>query len=339
MPNRLIALAALLAAASLCPISAAAQAAPPVTNESAPVFAVVNGKPLTAADYDQQAREAFRRKFYHGNPPEAEVQAMLREVGQQMIDNVLLQEEIEKLKIAPDKASVDREIARYEAQYSGSAQWAAQREAVLPRLRAHLEGKSRLDVLEKQVKNVDVSEAELLAYYKANQTLFTEPEKRKLSLILLRVEPSSPQEKWLEATERGKQLLEEIRKGAKFEEVAKKHSAEASAAKGGDMGYLHRGMLSENIEVEIDKLKLGEIGGPTASLEGVALYRLDDRTTTKLRSFEDVKPRARDLMLREKSARAWEDYLKALRNRAQVAISPDFQKLISPAAESNKAAK
>jgi parvulin-like peptidyl-prolyl isomerase len=340
MLKRLAAHAVFLAA--LTSFHAAAQQAAssaPAPANAAPVFVIVNGKSLTVAEYDQLAREAFRDKFYHGKPPEAEVQQMLREVGQSMIDRVLLKEAVEKQKIAPDQASVDAEIARYEKQYSGSPQWAAQREAVLPRLRGFLEEKSRLAVLEKQIKAVDLSDAELMAYYEANLTLFTEPEKRKVSIIQLRVDPSSPPEKWKEATERAKQLLDDIRQGASFEETAKQHSTDVSASKGGELGYLHRGMLSEAVELEIDKLKPGEIGGPTVSLEGAVIFRLDDRTLPQLRKFDDVKARARELAVREMSAKAWDKYLKDLRRAAEVAISPQFQSLMAPPAEPEKPVK
>lgn len=333
MKNRVLA-RLLLASSLVLPMAAVAQGTPtqPVGQDTA-VFAVVNGKQLSVPDYDKLARETFRNKFYHGSPPEAEVQQMLREVGQSMIDRILLAEEVDNKKISPDQASVENEIAKYEKQYANSAMWAQQRGDVLPKLRAHLEAKSRLDVLEKQVKNVGASDDELRAYYAANKSLFTEPEKRKVSIILLRVEPSSPSEAWKQRTEEARLLLEEIRKGAAFEAVAKEKSDDRSKDKGGDLGYLHRGMLSESIETELDKLKTGETGGPVASLEGVVLFRLDATTISTLSPFETVKSRARELFLREKSAKAWQNYLVELRSRAKVTIAPAFATLMSPAVD------
>lgn len=331
MKNRVLA-RLLLASSFVFPLAANAQGIPtqPVAQD-ATVFAVVNGKQLTVSDYDKLARESFRDKFYHGSPPESEVQQMLREVGQSMIDRILLAEEVDHKRVGPDEASVNAEIAKYERQYANSAMWAQQRGDVLPKLRAHLEEKSRLDVLEKQVKNVAASDDELRAFYAANQSLFTEPEKRKVSIILLRVEPSSTSEVWKRRTEEAQVLLESIRKGAGFEVTAKEKSDDLSKEKGGDLGYLHRGMLSEAIETELDKLKIGETGGPVASLEGVVLFRLDATTTSALSPFDAVKGRAKELFLREKSAKAWQDYLVELRSRAKVVIAPAFTSLMSTA--------
>lgn len=293
-----------------------------------PVFATVNQRILSAAEYDQNAKETFRKKFYHGAPPEAEVNEMLRSVGQTLIDDLLLEEEVNKRNTPPDIDSVDKEIARYEAKYSKSAVWASQRDEVLPKLRAHLEKKSKRDNLEKQIRAVDIPAKAVQKFYYDNPALFTEPEKNKVSIILLPVSPSAAPEVWETTENDAKKLLLEIKQGTSFEKIAKEKSGDASSANGGDLGYVHGGMLSDNVEAELSKLKIGEIGGPVTTLEGVTIFRLDNRMPAKLRKFEDVQSRARDLLLREESERAWTDFLAKLRKQAKVEIDPAFKNVM-----------
>lgn len=307
---------------------ALAEAPPPAA--AAPLFATVNGKPITAQEYDQTARETFRNKFYHGKPPETEVNQMLKGVGQDLIDRILLAEEVARLKVAPDTEDVDKELAGYEKRYGQSPMWQQQREQTLPRLREHLTEKSRLKQLERQVReSVKLSEQEIRAYYDKNPESFTEPEKVKLSMILLRVDPSSSSEVWAAAFEEGKRVHKQLTDGADFAAIARDRSGDKSASKGGDMGYLHRGMLSASIETQLDTLKTGAIGEPIQTLEGIAIVRLEDRITAKLRAFPEVKERAGNLLLRERGETAWKAHLEKLRKDAKIEIAPAFQTIMS----------
>jgi len=291
-------------------------------------FARVNGNEISAATFDKEAKEAFRTKFFHGTPPEAEVNYMLRQVGESLIDQILLNREVDIRKIAPDQKAVQAQIDALEQRYGDSPAWKQQREQTLPNLRAHFERKSRLDTLEKQIREVDASPDEVRAYYDKNPKLFTEPEKNRVSLILFRVDPSSPVAEWEKSLKRAEDTKAEILAGADFAKLAISRSDDHSAENGGDLGYLHQGMLSPVIEAEIAKAKLGETYGPVRSLEGYVIYRLDGRVPSSLREFSAVSSRAKDLWLREKAATTWLEFLDALRKGQNIEISPAFEAIM-----------
>lgn len=330
----------LLSAAAIPAVQAqpTAPAASPALQGNAPVpapalFARVNGTPISAADFDRKARETFRQKFYHGQPPEAEVQSMLRSVGQQLVDSALLATEIERRKIAPDMAEVEAEIAKYEKQYANSENWKKTRDQALPGLTDYLAQRSRLAVLEKQIRAIpEPDEAAVRAFYAASKELFTEPEKIRISQILLKIDPSSPSAAWEEAMTEAKKLHESLVGGADFAELAKSRSGDASAANGGDMGYLHRGMLSDDAYKHLDALQPGEMTAPIRSLHGVLLIKLTDRQKGELRPFADVAARAKALLQRERSDAAWEAFLKDLQSKYVVEIDPRFSAIMNPTA-------
>ncbi|HDI51475.1 hypothetical protein DRQ15_03700 [candidate division KSB1 bacterium] len=56
-------------------------------------------------------------------------------------------------------------------------------------------------------------------------------------------------------------ILQQLRQGADFEELAKKYSLDPSARKGGDLGYFGKGELLKEFEEAVLKLKPGEISG------------------------------------------------------------------------------
>lgn len=297
------------------------------------LFATVNGRQISAAEFDATARESYRRKFYHGKPPEAEVNNMLREVGQEMIDQILLDAEVARQKIAPNRAAVDRELAGYEQRYKGSPQWEAQRTETLPRIRTFLEGKSRVSELEAKVRKIAPPPPRILrAYYDKNKELFTEPEKIHVAVITFGVDPSAPSSRWDAARSEAVATREEILSGGEFAEIARLRSTDKSREQGGDMGYIHRGMLSDEVQTAVDQLKTGEISQPIRALEGYVLVKLIERKPSRLRAFEDVETRARELWLREAAETAWKKFLVKLRAEAKIVIDPEFKELMTPAA-------
>jgi len=318
---------------------AAPQGTPASPHTPAGNFAVVNGTTISAVEFDQAARTGFRQKFYHGKPPEAEVKTMLRDTGQSLIDRLLLTQEVEKRQIKPDKAAVDRELASYETRYANSPAWKEQREKALPQLRAFIEEKSRLAVLEDRVRtDIKINPEEVRRYYDEHQEAFTEPEKIRVSTILLKVDPSSTSEIWARAMSEGEMILGRLKAGADFAETAKLQSGDAASAEsGGDMGYVHRGMLGEDVHAALDKVKPGEIVGPLRLLQGVALFKLVDRREPKLQPFEAVAARAEGLLRRERSEQAWKDFLMGLRQGAKIEIDPAFTQMMQadPAATSS----
>lgn len=302
-------------------------------------FARINNSEVSAAAFDQAAREAFRSKFYHGTPPENEINLMLREVGESIIDQALLHQEVDVRKISPDQTEVQRELEKLERRYSDSPAWQQQREQALPNLRTLFELKSRMKVLESLIRDVPASDEEVRAFYDKNLDLFTEPEKNRLSLILFRIDPSSPSKEWDNAQKLAADTKAEIAAGADFAKLAKERSRDHSAANGGDLGYLHQGMLAPSIEAELSKVQPGELGGPTRTLEGYVVYRLDGRIPATLRDFPSVEKRARELFLRQKADTTWLNFLESLRKQAKIEISPSFEKIMQTPKPSAPASK
>lgn len=304
----------------------AAQAEEQAAAAPSPVYAVVNGRQITMQELEAAYNSALGQKFYHGQVPEGQAEVVRREVADAMVERVLLEQEIERLQIKPDSEAVDKEVASYDERYKDSPRWQQQRAEVMPVMKAQLELRSQFNQLEQRMRQVaPATREEVRAYYEANQKLFTEPEQAKVSVILLKVDPSAPKTVWDKAREEAQAIYQRLQKGADFAEAARLHSADESASRGGDMGYVHRGMLPEKLEAMLDNFKPGAISEPLTMLEGVALVRLDDRKVAKLRPFEDVEKRAGELLERERSDRARKEAVSRLRDAAVIEIKTPLE--------------
>jgi parvulin-like peptidyl-prolyl isomerase len=188
-------------------------------------------------------------------------------------------------------------------------------------VRPQLERESLLEQLLRQVRDVpEPSEAAARTYYEQHKELFVEPEQVKLSLILLRVDPSSPVAAWRSAEDEGRKLHAKLLAGASFAELARLHSGDKSAPNGGQLETMHRSMLPETVHKVIDPMAVGALSGPVRLLEGVAILRVDERKPSQQRRFDEVRARAADLWQRAEGDARWKALLADLRRATPVRI-------------------
>jgi parvulin-like peptidyl-prolyl isomerase len=279
-------------------------------------FAVVNGEKISAVTYHSGMRE----RFYHGNIPDSQLDAFRKEVAQRMVDETLLLQEARRKGIEPDNKAVEMQLAGYEQRYAKSSQWQQRKEKLLPQLRAQLQNKSVISRFTAEIKKVPLpDENAVLKYYLAHPEKFTTPQKNGVSLILLSVDPSSAKSVWDGARIEAEELIKKIKSGESFAELAKIHSADTrSAINGGEMGFLHQGMLAKEAEEALAKLAVGEISEPVTTLQGVVILRLEEVISAKLNPLEKVKERASALLYRELSEQNYTRSLQALQSRASI---------------------
>jgi parvulin-like peptidyl-prolyl isomerase len=149
-------------------------------------------------------------------------------------------------------------------------------------------------------------------------------------MILLQVAPSSPGAAWSAAEEEAGRLVAKLNSGADFSDLARLQSADDSAKEGGDLGYVHRGMIPEGLQGGIDRMSPGEISGPIRVLQGMTVFKLIDRQAARQLAFEVSKPRARDLYVRERSDQTWNSFLAQLRGKAKIEINTQRYPVLVP---------
>jgi parvulin-like peptidyl-prolyl isomerase len=283
------------------------------------IVAVVNGETITQAEFDAFFLRYVRSKFYHAVSPER-LKAAKAEAADAMVLQTLLAQEAEKRGLAGDEAKVAAQIAAIESRYQGAEDWPRMK-ARLPDLRALLFRDTKIEELRTAIRHVaEPSEDELRAYYADNIELFTEPKRDRLSLILVGVEPSQTSEAWAEAKRKTEEMFQQLEAGTSFAELAREQSTHESAERGGDLGYVHFGMLSQSAQAPIDKLETGEFSRPIRLLEGYALFRLEGREPPRRRDFADVRGRALGLYKRSGSEQQWKQFVAGLRNTATVRL-------------------
>ena len=121
----------------------------------------------------------------------------------------------------------------------------------------------------------------------------------------------------LEARNRLVNLNERLENGADFGELARLHSEDGSAPKGGDLGWLSPGDTMPEFERAMHVLKPGQISEPVRSQFGWHLIQVLKRRNQDI-TKDQLRLLARQTLRARKADEAHEEWLRQLRDRAYV---------------------
>ncbi|MCB5196713.1 peptidylprolyl isomerase [Deefgea salmonis] len=122
-----------------------------------------------------------------------------------------------------------------------------------------------------------------------------------------------------DAQQKLRQIRGRIEHGEKFEDLAKAFSDDASAPKGGDLGWLNPGETVPEFENAMNALKLGEVSQPIQTPFGFHLIRVDERRKQDV-TLERARFKLRNELKQRKAEEQYDDWLRQLRDRAHVQL-------------------
>lgn len=120
-----------------------------------------------------------------------------------------------------------------------------------------------------------------------------------------------------EAEHKMQALKERLDNGADFAELARQHSNDLSAAKGGDLGWLYAGDTVPEFEAAMNALQINQISAPIQSPFGFHLIQVLARRIGEL-SVERQRMAARQVLRERKADEVYQDWVRQLRDRAYV---------------------
>jgi peptidyl-prolyl cis-trans isomerase SurA len=114
-------------------------------------------------------------------------------------------------------------------------------------------------------------------------------------------------------------LRERLEHGADFADLARQHSQDGSAPKGGDLGWLYAGDTVPEFEKAMDELKPNQISEPIRSPFGWHLIQVLERRVQDV-SADRRRQAARAAIRSRKADEAYQDWLRQQRDRVYVEI-------------------
>ena len=137
--------------------------------------------------------------------------------------------------------------------------------------------------------------------------------------ILIRVNETTSE---ADAKARVDRLKDRIDAGAKFEELAKLYSEDATSAKGGDLGWISPGDVVPAFEQAMNKLPLNEVSAPVRTQFGWHLIEVLERRKQDVTADRE-RLQAQNAIRQRKSDEAFDDWVRQTRDRAYVEVRLD----------------
>lgn len=242
-----------------------------------------------------QIQEEIQRMSLGGTPiPDSgspEYETLFRQVLDQYVDRLLiLQAAARDSLIDPDEEAIEERvnerITQLAQQFGGQAalQQALGSEAMtLAEYREILRNESRIERIQQQyvqlrLRNMppaEVTEDEMLArFQEARESLQQRPKTLTFRQVVVAPEPTA------EAVEAARQeaesLLERVKAGEDFEELARQHSDDPGTAPlGGDLGWFRRGRMVREFEEAAFSLFDGEVSDVVRTDFGFHIIRVE----------------------------------------------------------------
>ena len=291
------------------------------------VVAVVNQEIITLSEVEKWigplkdeivAKDRLERR--------EQVQEICRKVLEKLIEEKLIDQEVKKSGVkVPSKeieATLDEVKRRNAATQEDLEKALAADGLTLEAYKKQIEkGLQRQKLINWSVKvETKAGEKELRDFYQKNADRYRPNESYRPSHILFVIPKDATPDEVKEIKKKCQTVLEKIKGGSDFGEMALLYSQDTSSKDMGDLGYFKKGELVPAFEREALRLKIGEVSGIVRTEFGFHIIKLLDRKGLEPLPFEEVKERIQADYFESEMEKAYKQYLSTLKEKSIIEI-------------------
>lgn len=306
------------------------------------IVAKVNDQIIQRSDY-QRNRESLQAELKQQSPADADVKFAQRDkdVLRDMIDEKLLMQRGKGLGMSVesdvikrlDEMRKDAGLESMEDLEKAAQQQGVSFEDFKERIRT---GLMTQKVIGQEVgRHVNIAPTEVSKFYEEHKNEMVQPEEISLAEILVSTEApqkgstalptaSMDASRVSAAGAKAQALLDSIRKGGKFEDVAKASSDGPTASEGGVLGTFRRGALAAEIEEKIYPLKVGEVSDVIQTKQGFIILKVLEHHPKGIPAQKEVENQIMEQIYYVKLQPALREYLTKLREDAFIDVKAGY---------------
>ncbi len=158
-------------------------------------------------------------------------------------------------------------------------------------------------------KNHTVTEEQIKTYYdEHSKDYFQQPERVKVRHIMLRLPEGASQEEKDQALAKALKIYGEAQTGD-FAALARKYSDDASAANGGEIGWVNRGEMIKVFEDAVFALKQDEVSRPVLTPFGYHIIKAEAKEPARMRSLAEVHDEIQKTLTEQAASNELQTYL------------------------------
>ena len=258
--------------------------------------ATVNGKPIMAEQVEalyRMNKEMLRQRGRTLN--ETENQALRAESLEVVVADELLYQAALAKGVTVPAAEIEAAVKQLKAR-AGSEEnykrFLAESNFSEFTVRREMERSLQTEAYRKSlVAGKGVSEDQAKKFYDANvqKGMFNVPEQVHVQYILVTANEKDPESVRLDAKKRAEEAARRAAAGEDFAALAKQYSQDATAARGGDIGFFPRGVMFPKFEEVAFAGKPGDVTPLFETPKGFNVMKILEKKPESTRSYDEVK--------------------------------------------------
>lgn len=295
------------------------------------IVAVVNDEVITLAELNRMFEPYARsiEKNYKGDNKDEVLKQNKTVFLQRLIDQTLIEQEAKKagagfaaVKDEEVTAVINDMLAKSNIRMDDYLKKLADEGNTLEMVKKEIKGQMmRMRLLRREVQSkILVTNEEIGEYYNKHLQEYEGKEAVRMKQILLPV-PANADKKTRENTrEQGRQLRERILKGEPFEMIAAQYSKTPTAAQGGDIGFVERGVIVPEVEKVAFSLAIGQISDVIETEMGFIIIAVTDKRGAGLKPIADVRNEIKAKIEDEKVAKKYDEWIEGIRKKSYIDV-------------------
>jgi len=287
------------------------------------VAAVVNKDIITTYQLDQKLQEHLAKQ--ERKPSPAQLGALRQELLSRMIEETLVQQRIKALNLSVSEEEI--ETALLDVQQKNQLTREALEDAVQGQgleLDAYRDNLSqqilRYKLIGEEVRSqVDVSESEVVEYYRAHLEEYRLDPKVQLSAITFPVSEKASDQELQQIRKTADDALARLKQNEELDQVADSYN-KTYGATGGELGNFDYMELTPEFVEAIRGVETGGFTAPVETASAIHLLRVDERHPGSLRQFDSVNYEIYQMILDQKTDARIKEWTRALKTKSFIDI-------------------
>jgi len=287
------------------------------------VVAKVNGQDIHNDDIIRELKKTLKNYKDRGIPLTAEEEKITaKKLIENEIERALLLQKGNEINALVSDEALDKKLRKVKSSFKSDSIFEHElknRKLTLDQYKKEL----KTDLLMQQVidreiePNIKVSEKDIQLFYEKNKEKFYVDKKARASVILIKAKRGDTKSE-KSAQQKIESILEKIKNGSTFNEMATKYSQDSLAPKGGDLGYFTKNQIFGAFSVRAFDMKINEVSPVFKTGLGFHILKLTDLKEGKMMPLDSAKTRIEKILRKNKMGNATRNYVEKLKQKSKI---------------------
>lgn len=290
------------------------------------VLAQVNGTDIKKSSIWPGLTKTVKRYKGRGIPlTQAQEKVAAKKLLQDKINRHLLLKKADTMGIQVSSSKVDGEVNAVKKKFSSEQEFLKElklKKLTLKQYQQELKEDILIDAVFRRElgEGIKITDQQVKDYFKKNSLQFSSEEQRRASVILIKVNPKAGSAGDRKARQKLQKIVDKLKKGGDFAELAQVHSQDSIAKRGGDLGFFTKDRMFGPFSKLAFKLNVGKVSEIFRTQHGYQILKVTGKKAGKKGTLESERENIRKLLTDREIKNKSHPYLEALRKNANIKI-------------------